>query len=74
MTVCQLIRTNSDLHDMLCRNWHTGFSSGAKFLEIGRTVFKKGVPVVVLEMCLSEKALVEVECNLETVDNGGKET
>ena len=53
---------------MLCRNWHTGFSSGAKFLEIGRTVFKKGVPVVVLEMCLSEKALVEVECNLETVE------
>ena len=53
---------------MLCRNWHTRFSSGAKFLETGGTVFKKGVPVVVLEMCLSVKALGEVECNLETVE------
>ena len=39
---------------------------------MGRTVFEKGITVVVLEICLSEKALVEVEFNLETVDNGGK--
>ena len=28
--------------------------------------------VVVLGICLSEKALMKVECNLETVGNGGK--
>ena len=39
---------------------------------MGRTVFENGITVVVLEICLSEKALVEVEFNLETVDNGGK--
>ena len=39
---------------------------------MGRTVFEKGITVVVLEICLSEKALVEVEFNLETVDNAGK--
>ena len=50
---------------MLRSNWHTGLSSGAKFLDIGRTVFKKGVTVVVLEIYLSEKALIEVEFNLD---------
>ena len=44
----------------------------ARFLDIGRTVFEKGITVVVLEICLSEKALIEVECNLETVYNGVK--
>ena len=39
---------------------------------MGRTVFEKGITVVVLEICLSEKALFEVEFNLETVDNAGK--
>ena len=39
---------------------------------MGRTVFENGITVVVLEICLSEKALVEVEFNLETVDNAGK--
>ena len=53
-------------------NWQTGSSSGTKFLDMGRTVFENGITVVVLEICLSEKALVEVEFNLETVDNGGK--
>ena len=57
---------------MLRRNWQTGLSSGATFLDIGRTVIEKGVTLVVLEICLSEKALVKVECNLETVGNGGK--
>ena len=42
------------------------------FRKLARTVFEKGVTVVVLEICLSEKALIEVECNLERVDNGGK--
>ena len=57
---------------VLRSNWHTGLSSGATLLDIGRTVFEKGVTVVLLEICLSEKALIEVESNLETVDNGGK--
>ena len=35
-------------------------------------VLEKGVMVVVLGICLSEKALMKVECNLETVGNGGK--
>ena len=70
-TVCLLIESNSDLH-VLRSNWHKGLTSGAKFLDIGRTVFKKSVTVAALEICLSEKALTEVECNLETVDNGEK--
>ena len=57
---------------MLRSHWQTVLSSGTKFLDIGRTVFEKGVIVVVLEICLSERASIEVECNLETVDNGGK--
>ena len=59
---------------MLRRNWQTGLSSGTKFLDIVRTVFEKGVTVVVLEISLLEKALIEVECNLEIVGNGGKST
>ena len=47
-----------------------GLSSGAKLLDIGKTVFEKGDTVVLVEICLIEKALMEVECNLETVDNG----
>ena len=72
LTVCLLIGTNSDFHDELRNNCRTGVSSGPKILDIGRTVFEKGVTVVVLEICLSEKALIEVECNLETVENGRK--
>ena len=52
LTVCLLIGTNSDLHDVLRRNWRTGLSSGAKLLDVGRTVLEKGVTVVVLEICL----------------------
>ena len=59
---------------MLRRNWQTSLSSGTKFLDIVRTVFEKGVTVVVLEISLLEKALIEVECNLEIVGNGGKST
>ena len=47
-----------------------GLSSGTKLLDIGKTVFEKGDTVVLVEICLIEKALMEVECNLETVDNG----
>ena len=57
---------------MLHSNQQTGLSSGTKFLDIGRTVLEKGVTVVLLEICLSEKALMELECNLEKVGNGGK--
>ena len=46
---------------VLRSNWHTGLSSGARFLDLGRTVSERGVTVVVLEICLSEKALIEVE-------------
>ena len=45
LTVCLLIGTNSDLH-VLRYNWHTGLSWRAKFLDIGRRVFEKGVTVV----------------------------
>ena len=72
LTTCLLIGANSELHEVLRSNWHTGLSSGARFLDIGRTVLEKGVTVVLLEICLSEKAFIEVECNLETVYNGGK--
>ena len=72
LTVCLLTGTNSDLHDVLHSNWHTSLSSGAKFLGIERTVFEKGVTVVVLETYLWEKVLIEIECNLETVENRGK--
>ena len=72
LKVCLLIKKNSDWHDVLRSNWHTGLSSGATFLNIGTTVFERSVTVVVLEICLSEKALIEVECNLETVAIGGK--
>ena len=54
LTVCFLIGRNSDLHDVLRSNWYTGLSSGAKFLDIGRTVFEKVVTVVVLEICLTD--------------------
>ena len=47
-----------------------GLPSGTKLLDIGKTVFEKGDTVVLVEICLIEKALMEVECNLETVDNG----
>ena len=61
------------LHDALHSNWYRGLSPRAKFLDVGRIVFEKGVTVVVLEICLSKKAQIEVECNLETVvDNRGK--
>ena len=40
--------------------------------EQRRTVLEKGFTVVVLEICLSKKALMKVKCNLETVNNGGK--
>ena len=72
LTVCLLIGANSDLHDVLRSNWHTGLSSGVRFLETGRTVFETGLTVLVLEICLSEKEVIEVEGNLETVYNGGK--
>ena len=65
VTVCILIGTNSDLHYALCIKRQTGLSSGTKFLGVG-----KGVTVFVLEICLSEKALMEVECYLETAGNG----
>ena len=40
----------------------TGLSSAAGFfLDIRRAVFKKGVKIVVLEIWLSEKALMKVE-------------
>ena len=32
------------------------------------SVFEKGVTVVVLEICLSGKALIEVECNFKIAD------
>ena len=67
---CLLIVTNSDLHDVLRSNWQTGLLSGTNFLDIGRRVFEKGVTVVVLEICLLNINIVE--CNLETVDSGGK--
>ena len=70
LTVCILIGANSDLHDVLRCNWHTGFSSGARFLDIGKTNFEKRVTVVVLEICLPEKELTKVKCNLKTVYNG----
>ena len=54
------------------RKFYIILSSRLKFLDIGRRVFKKGVIVVVLEICLSEKALIKAECNLEAVGNGGK--
>ena len=42
---CLLIGANSGLHDVLSSDWRTGLSLGAKFLDIGRTVFEKGVTV-----------------------------
>ena len=57
---------------MLRSNRQTSLPSGTKFLDIGRALLEERVAVVVLQMCLSEKALMEVECNLETVGNGGK--
>ena len=55
-------------------NWQAGLLPGTKLLDIGKTVFKKGVTTFVWEICLSEKALIEVECNLEAEDSGGKST
>ena len=40
-------------------NWQTGLSSGTKILDIGKTVFEKDVPAVVLEISLTEKALIK---------------
>ena len=57
---------------MPCSYRQTGLFSGTKFSDIGRTVFEKDVTIVVLEICLLEQALIEVDCNLETVGNGGK--
>ena len=45
-----LLGRNLDLHDVLRSNWYIRLSSGAKFLDIGRTVFEKVVAVVVLEI------------------------
>ena len=56
---------------MLRSNWQTGLPTGTKFFDVGRAVFEN-ITVVVLKICLSEKALIGVEFNLETVDNGGK--
>ena len=56
LTVCLLTETNSALHDALHSNWYRGLSPRAKFLDVGRIVFEKGVTVVVLEICLSKKA------------------
>ena len=41
-------------------------------LDIERTAFEKRVAVLVLEICLSEKALMEVQVDLEIEDSGGK--
>lgn len=60
------------VNSMPCSYRQTGLSSGTKFSDIGRTVFEKDVTIVVLEICLLEKALIEVDCNLEAVGNGGK--
>ena len=59
---------------LTCVTWQLAhrFVLKSKVFDIGRAVFEKGVTVVVLEIFLSEKAFIEVECNLETVDNGGK--
>ena len=43
-------------------------------LDIERTAFEKRVAVLVLEICLSEKALMEVQVDLEIEDSGGKTT
>ena len=43
-------------------------------LDIERTAFEKRVTVLVLEICLSEKALMEVQVDLEIEDSGGKTT
>ena len=40
LTVCILIGANSDLHDVLRGNWHTGLSSGARFLDIGNSCIR----------------------------------
>ena len=39
----------------------TGLFSETKFLDVEMAVSEKGVTVVVLEICVSEKALMEVE-------------
>ena len=43
-------------------------------LDIERTAFEKRVAVLVLEICLSEKALMEVQVDLEIEDSDGKTT
>ena len=43
-------------------------------LDIERTAFEKPVAVLVLEICLSEKALMKVQVDLEIEDSGGKTT
>ena len=45
LRVCILIKTNSELHDVLCSNWQRVLSSGTKFLDIRRIVFEKGVSI-----------------------------
>ena len=57
---------------MLRSNRQTSLSSGTKFLDVGKTVIEKGVTEDVLEMYLSEKALMKFECILEAVGNEGK--
>ena len=52
IALCLLIGKKSDLDDVSRSNWHTGLSSGATFLDIGRTVLEKGVTVVVFEIFL----------------------
>ena len=47
LTVCLLIGEYSDLHTGLRSNWQTGLPLGAKVLDIGRTVFEKGVAVAI---------------------------
>ena len=49
--------------------WKKGLSSGATFLYVGRTVSEKGVVLVVLEICFSNKALMKAERNLKIVAN-----
>ena len=45
---------------MLQSNLQTGLCSEMKFLNIQRTVLEKAATVVLLEICLSKKALMEV--------------
>ena len=57
---------------MLRRNRQRGLSSGTGLLHIRQTFLEQGITVAVLEICLSEKALMKFECNFENLGNGGK--